>query len=519
MHPSWHARTHPDRPALIMAASGKVLTYAQLEAASNRGANLFRSLGLRPGDAIALLFDNSPTFVETCWAAQRAGLYFTPISTRLTLEEALYILNDSGARVLIASFDAGALATQLAAARSRFASVQDFFCAGGTPLDGADDWSAAAMKMSPLPIAGEPAGQPMIYSSGTTGRPKGVKRPLTGAPDDAEHPFVPLNRRLYGYAEDMIYLSPAPFYHAAPLVSSMIVHRVGGTVVLMEHFTPEDALEAIERYHVTHAQMVPTMFVRLLKMSEEKRRGYDVSSLRVVMHAAAPCPVPIKRQMIDWLGPILYEYYAGTEANGMTYLNSEEWLRKPGSVGRAVLGTLHICDDEGRELAAGEQGSVYFEGGFDFHYHNDEAKTAAARNPVHPSWSTLGDVGYVDEDGYLFLTDRKAFMIISGGVNIYPQETENVLITHPQVADVSVIGVPNDEFGEEVKAVVQPERWEDATPSFAQELIAYCRARLSPIKCPRSVDFERELPRHDTGKLYKRLLRDRYWVGRTSRIV
>src|SRR5258708_26737296 len=295
----------------------------------------------------------------------------------------------------------------------------------------------------------------------------------------------------------MIYLAPAPFYPAAPLVSSMIVHRVGGTVVLMDHFTPEGALEAIERYHVTHAQMVPTMFVRLLKMSEEKRRGYDVCSVRVVMAAGAPCPVPIKRQMIDWLGPILYEYYAGTEANGLTYLNSEEWLRKPGSVGRAVLGTLHICDDEGRELAAGEQGSVYFEGGFDFHYHNDEAKTAAARNPVHPSWSTLGDVGYVDEDGYLFLTDRKAFMIISGGVNIYPQETESVLITHPQVADVSVIGVPNDEFCEEVKSVVQPQRRENPTPRFAQKLIADCRVRLSPIKCPRSVAFQRGLPRHD----------------------
>jgi acyl-CoA synthetase (AMP-forming)/AMP-acid ligase II len=271
-----------------MAASGKIRTYAQLDAASNRGANLFRSLGLHPGHTIALLFDNTPTFVETCWAAQRAGLYFTPISTRLTLDEALYVLNDSDARVLIASSDAGVLAAQLAAARSRFTSVRNFFCAGGTPLDGAEDWSAATMKMSPLPIAGEPAGQPMIYSSGTTGRPKGVKRPLTGAPDDMEHPFVSLNRRLYRFAEDMIYLSPAPFYHSAPLVASMIVHRVGGTVVLMEHFTPEGALEAIERYHVTHAQMVPTMFVRLLKMPEEKRLGYDVASLRVVMHAAAP---------------------------------------------------------------------------------------------------------------------------------------------------------------------------------------------------------------------------------------
>ena len=518
MHPSHYARSNPDRAAIIMAQSGERVTYGALEAASNRSAQLLRSLGLRPGDAVALLFENSPRFLELCWAAQRSGLYFTPISTRLTVEEALYMVNDCGASVFVASAGAGGLAQSLAAARTRFANIRHFFHVG-EPLAGATSWLDKAARMPAEPIADETAGQHMVYSSGTTGRPKGVKIPLTGGPADGEHPFVSLNRQRYEFAEGMIYLSPAPLYHTAPLVTSMVTHRVGGTSVILEKFTPEGALEAIQRYGVTHTQMVPTMFVRMLKLPRAQRIPYDLSSLRAVIHAAAPCPVPIKYQMIEWLGPILYEYYGGTEGNGMTSITSSEWLNKPGSVGRAVWGTLHICNDEGRELPPGEQGYVYFEGGFDFRYHNDQQKTAAARHPQHWTWSTLGDVGYMDSDGYLFLTDRKAFMIISGGVNIYPQETENILITHSKVADVAVIGVPNDEFGEEVKAVVQPMHWEDVSPAFAEELIAYCRARLSPLKCPRTVDFERELPRHPTGKLYKRALRDRYWAGRASRVV
>jgi acyl-CoA synthetase (AMP-forming)/AMP-acid ligase II len=518
MHPSHYARSNPDRAAIIMAESGERVTYGELDASSNRAAHLFRSLGLHAGDAIAMLFENTPKFFELSWAAQRSGLYFTPISTRLTIEEALYIVNDSGATVFVASSGAGELAQALAAARSRFANVQHFYYVG-EPLPGARSWSAAVEKMPSTAIADETAGQHMVYSSGTTGRPKGVKIPLTGGPADGEYPFVPMNRQRYGFEQEMIYLSPAPLYHTAPLVTTMVTHRIGGTTVILEHFTPESALEAIQRYRITHTQMVPTMFVRMLKLPEAKRLSYDLSSLRTVVHAAAPCPIPIKHQMIEWLGPIVYEYYGGTEGNGTTSITSQEWLKKPGSVGRAVWGTLHICDDAGRELPPGQQGSVYFEGGFDFHYHNDEQKTASARHPQHWGWSTLGDVGYADADGYLFLTDRKAFMIISGGVNIYPQETENILITHPKVADVAVIGVPNDEFGEEVKAVIQPMHWEDASPAFAQELMAFCRTQLSPLKCPRSVDFERELPRHPTGKLYKRVLRDRYWANKASRIV
>jgi acyl-CoA synthetase (AMP-forming)/AMP-acid ligase II len=297
------------------------------------------------------------------------------------------------------------------------------------------------------------------------------------------------------------------------------MHRIGATVVVMEHFDAEAALAAIEKHKANISQWVPTMFVRMLKLPAEVRARYDVSSMRSAIHAAAPCPVEVKRQMIEWWGEVLHEYYAGTEGNGFCYISSRDWLAHPGSVGRSLLGPVHICDDEGNEVPNGEEGTIYFENENQFEYHNDPEKTASARHPMHPNWSTLGDVGRLDEDGFLYLTDRKAFMIISGGVNIYPQEAENLLITHPQVADVAVIGVPNEEFGEEVRAVVQPVRWEDAGPELAETLIAFCRQNLASIKCPRVVDFERELPRHPTGKLYKRLIRDRYWGKRNSRIV
>jgi long-chain acyl-CoA synthetase len=315
----------------------------------------------------------------------------------------------------------------------------------------------------------------------------------------------------YGIGPDTVYLSPAPLYHTAPLAFCTSCHRLGATVVIMPKFDPEAALTAIAAHHVTVTQMVPTMFVRLLKLADAIRLSYDVSSLQHVIHAAAPCPIDTKRSMIAWLGPIIQEYYGGSEGNGSTNITSVEWLAKPGSVGKASWGTIHICDDDGNDLGPNMPGIVYFEGGWDFQYLGDPAKTRDSRHPVHAKWSTLGDIGYLDEDGYLFLTDRKSYMIISGGVNIYPQEVENLLITHPRIADAAVIGVPNPDFGEEVKAVVQPMDWADATPEFAAELIAYCRASLSPVKCPRSVDFDPALPRLDNGKLYKRLVKDRYW--------
>ena len=357
----------------------------------------------------------------------------------------------------------------------------------------------------------------MLYSSGTTGQPKGVKTPLPDAALGETPGLVPLVTMLFGFNGDSVYLSPAPLYHSAPLRFNMTMQRLGGTSVIMEHFDAEEFLALIERYHITCTQVVPTMFVRMLKLPEETRTEYDVSSLASVVHAAAPCPVEVKRQMIEWWGPIIHEYYAGTEGNGFVYCNSQDWLSHPGTVGRAILGTVRIVDDAGDELPPGEPGTIYFESGATFEYHNDPAKTASSRNDR--GWSTLGDVGYLDEEGFLYLTDRKAFMIISGGVNIYPQECENLLITHPKVADAAVFGVPNADLGEEVKAVVQLMPDVPPGPAIAEELIAFCSRHLARQKVPRSIDFEAELPRLPTGKLYKRLLRDRYWGNRSSRIV
>ena len=389
----------------------------------------------------------------------------------------------------------------------------------GGRLDNYASYEDEAQAMPVTRIADETAGMDMLYSSGTTGRPKGVRVPLSGMPIDTPSPLMLIVTGLFGMNEQTIYLSPAPLYHAAPLRYCMTVHRIGGTVIAMEHFDAEESLRFIEKYRATASQWVPTMFVRMLKLPDKVRTKYDISSMKTVIHAAAPCPVEVKRKMIEWWGPVLHEYYAGTEGNGFCYVNSADWLAHPGTVGKSLLGEIHICDDQGNKLPVGEEGIIYFAGGADFRYHNDEMKTRESRHPAHSDWSTLGDVGKLDGEGYLYLTDRKAFMIISGGVNIYPQEAENVLITHPRVADVAVIGVPNEEFGEEVKAVVQPGDWNDAGPEFAEDLIAYCRERLSPIKCPRTVDFERELPRHPTGKLYKRLIRDRYWGKRDSKLV
>jgi acyl-CoA synthetase (AMP-forming)/AMP-acid ligase II len=380
----------------------------------------------------------------------------------------------------------------------------------GEAIAGTMLWSDALAGLPVTAIDDESSGYHMAYSSGSTGRPKGVKLPLSGGPPDAPIAIIDINRRLYGIDADTVYLSPAPLYHTAPLFFSTMVQRLGGEVVVMHEFDAERALAMIERHRVTMTQMVPTMFIRLLKLPATTRERYDLSSLKVVVVSAAPCPAATKKAMIDWLGPIVVEYYSSSEGNGGTFITSDEALRRPGSVGRPFFGRVHICDDEGAEAKTGEIGAVYFEGGLDFAYHNDPEKTREARHPVHSNWTTSGDVGYLDDDGYLFLTDRKAFMIISGGVNIYPQEAENVLATHPKVADVAVFGTPNEEFGEEVKAVVQPADWSDVGPDFEQELIQFCRSHLSAIKCPRSVDFDRALPRHPNGKLYKKGLRDRY---------
>ncbi|MEX2659054.1 MAG: AMP-binding protein [Acidimicrobiales bacterium] len=512
MYPGAHAQAIPDKVAYVMAGSGEAVTYRELDERSNRLAHLFRAAGLRRGDGIALLLENHPRFFEICWAAQRSGLYYTAISTRLTAAEAAYIVNDCGAQVFITSAYKRDVAEGVA---DTSPEVSMRLMVDGT-IPGFDAYEDAVAVHPATPIEDESEGADMLYSSGTTGRPKGVKLPLPEAPIGTPSPVQLLGQLLYGFTEDAVYLSPAPMYHAAPLRFCMAVMRLGATVVAMERFDPVDYLRLIEEHRVTHTQVVPTMFVRMLKLPEEERTRYDLSSLQTCIHAAAPCPIPVKEQMIGWWGPKIHEYYAGTEGNGFCAINSEEWLEHKGSVGKPLVGELHIVDDEGIELPPGQAGTIYFGRGGEFEYHNDPERTASSRNDR--GWSTLGDVGYVDEEGYLYLTDRKAYMIISGGVNIYPQEAENVLTVHPKVMDVAVIGVPNEDFGEEVKAIVQPIDQADAGPQLERELLAFCKEHLADYKCPRSVDFEEELPRHPTGKLYKRLLRDRYWEGHGSSI-
>jgi len=515
MYPGAHAQTTPDKPAYVMASTGETVTYRELDERSNQLANLFREAGLQKGDAVALMLENHPRYFEILWAAQRAGLYYTAISSRLTTGETEYIINDCAAKVFITSSYKRDVAEQIVAGTP---DVKVRLMLDGT-IAGYDDYEDALAKQPTTPIADEAEGADMLYSSGTTGRPKGVRVPLPGGEMGTAPGVSALGQLLYGFNADMVYLSPAPLYHAAPLRFSMAVHRVGGTVIVMEHFDPTEFLRLIEQYRVTHTQVVPTMFVRMLKLPKEEREKFDVSSLQIAIHAAAPCPIPVKEQMIEWWGSKIMEYYAGTEGNGFCAINSDEWLAHKGSVGKPLLGAVHIVGEDGEEVGVREEGTIYFESGSAFEYHNDPEKTAQSRDPKGRGWSTLGDVGYVDEDGYLYLTDRKAYMIISGGVNIYPQESENLLTTHPKVLDVAVIGVPNEDFGEEVKAVVQLMEGVTPSPELERELIQFCRDQLADVKCPRSVDFVDELPRHPTGKLYKRLLRDKYWEGHGSRLV
>ena len=512
MYPGTVAKEFPDKPAHIMAGSGEVVTYRELDERSNQIAHLMRDRGLQRGDVIAICMENNARYLEITWAAQRSGLYYTCISSRLTHEEATYIVNDCGARLFFTSREKADLATGLIPETPK---VEARYSVLGS-VDGHERLEDVMAGYPTTPIEDESQGADMLYSSGTTGRPKGVKPALPDEAPSAPSPVVLLGQMLYGATADAIYLSPAPLYHAAPLRFVMSFQRLAATVVVMEHFDPVEYLKAVEKYKITHTQVVPTMFVRMLKLPEEERQNHDVSSLQTVIHAAAPCPVPVKEQMIEWWGPIINEYYAGTEGNGFCACNSEEWLAHKGTVGKPLIGVLHILDDDYNELPVGEAGTIFFESPTQFEYHNDPEKTKGARSPQ--GWSTLGDIGYLDDDGFLYLTDRKANMIISGGVNIYPQEIENVLTMHPKVADVAVFGVPNEDFGEEVKAVVQPRDLSDANDDVARELIAYCKERLASFKCPRSVDFMEELPRHPTGKLYKRLIKDKYWAGKDSRI-
>jgi long-chain acyl-CoA synthetase len=500
----------PDKPAVIMAGSGETVTFRELDEESNRLAHLLRAEGLRPGDHIAFMLENHRSFLAIAWAAQRSGLYYTAISSRLQADELAYIIGNCGAKVFLSSARLAEVA--VAVSESTPGVALRLMLDGTAPGFASYEKRIAAHPAAP--IEDECEGADMLYSSGTTGRPKGVKPELTLAPVGTPNKLYQLVSFLFQPDGDAVYLSPAPLYHAAPLRYCLTFHRFGSTVVVMDRFDAEEALRAIERHGVTHSQWVPTMFIRMLKLPERTRAAHDVSSLRYAIHAAAPCPVEVKQRMIEWWGPVLHEYYAGTEGNGFVYADSAAWLAHPGTVGRPLLGEIHVLDEAGEELPTGRTGVVYFANGPEFEYHDDPDKTASSRDPLGRGWTTLGDVGYVDEEGFLYLTDRLSYMIISGGVNIYPQEAENVLAVHPKVADVAVIGVPDAEMGESVKAVVQPMDPAEAGPDLERELIEYCREHLAHYKCPRSVDFRAELPRHPTGKLYKRLLKDEYATGR-----
>jgi long-chain acyl-CoA synthetase len=505
-HPGAHVAERGDRAAVVMAATGATVTYRELEERSQRVAQLLRTAGLRPGDHLAIMMENHPRYFEVFWGAQRAGLYTTPINWHLTADEAGYIVEDCGARAIIVSAALADVAAQLA---HHLDGVDVRLMVDGT-IDGFERYEDEIANHPAAPLDDEVEGSFMFYSSGTTGRPKGIKPAITPQPYGAGGgTLIGLIQRMYGFTADTVYLCPAPLYHAAPLGWSSAAQRLGATVVVMEKFDPLSCLDAIQRFRVSHAQFVPTHFIRLLKLPIAERAVFDHSSLQMVVHAAAPCPVEVKRQMIEWWGPIINEFYAGSEGNGFCAINSEQALTHPGSVGVALLGTVHILDEDGTELPAGEAGQIWFESELKFEYHNDPAKTAGAYN--ERGWSSLGDIGYLDDDGFLYLTDRASHMIISGGVNIYPQEIENELTMHPKVSDVAVIGVPNEDLGEEVKAVVIAADPRDAGDALAAELIAFCRSKLAHYKCPVSVDFVDELPRLPTGKLLKRQLRARYW--------
>ena len=517
-----YATQHPDRAAFVMASTGESVSHREFEERANRLAHLLRDQGLARLDHYSVFMENNDRYLESCAAGERSGLYYTAVNSYLTGEELAYILDNSESRVLITSV------ARLEAARDavdRTPGIERVLVVGatdaGVDLSGDDRWDDfcdAVGAFPSEPIEDESLGTAMLYSSGTTGRPKGIIRPLPDQPPSQQMPLFHFLSDLWHYRPDMVYLSPAPLYHSAPQAAVNLTLRQGGTVVIMERFDALQYLRLVERYRVTHTQLVPTMFSRMLKLPEEERTRHDLSSLEIAVHAAAPCPVQVKEQMIDWWGPIVHEYYGATEGLGFAACDTEQWLAHKGTVGKIVLGELHILDDEMNELPTGTPGTIWFETATEFRYHNDPDKTDEATS-TDGSMTTVNDVGYVDDDGFLHLTDRATFMIISGGVNIYPQETENLLITHPKVYDAAVFGVPNADLGEEVKAVVQAMPDVDADDDLAAELTAFCAEHLSRQKVPRSIDFADELPRLPTGKLYKRKLREAYWEGHDNKIL
>ncbi|GAB1810985.1 acyl-CoA synthetase [Mycobacterium sp. MUNTM1] len=504
-----HAIAAAQSPALV--TDGGAISFGDLYARSRRVAAALHVAGLRRGDGVALVLPNRPEFIEITWGAQLSGLYYTPVNTHFLPDEVSYVIDDSDAKAVFVDASMPDLAAHI---RETNHAVIAHLAVGGAP-PGWRCYEDALATAGEAPPASD--GSEMLYSSGTTGRPKAVRRPLPvdGNGSWAQSVLEMALIQKHGMGPSSVYLSPAPLYHAAGVNYTMAANRVGAASILMRKFDAETVLRLIETHRVTHAQFVPTMFVRMLKLPASVRERYDVSSLRCVIHAAAPCPVDVKHRMMEWFGPIIHEYYGGTEGFAGTTIGPQEWIAHPGSVG-IPMSPVHVVGEDGRELPVGESGELYFEGGPDFEYFKDPAKTASVYNDR--GWRSLGDVGYVDSDGFLYLTDRSTFMIVSGGVNIYPQEAENLLVMHPKLVDAAVFGVPNHEFGEEVKAVVQPADGVLPGPELAAELIEYCRAHLAGYKCPRTVEFD-TLPRDPNGKLYKRRIRDRYWQGRVSRVL
>ncbi len=517
VYPGVHAANHPERAAVIMADSGEVVSYQDFEAQANQLAHYLMDQGLSRGDHYAIFMENNAQYLPCCGAGERAGLYYTCVNSYLQADELAYILENSESQVLITSADKLDIALEAMAGASRLKQVLTIGGAGAQSGEQVADYQSAIATYPTTPLEQEWLGTSMLYSSGTTGQPKGILRPLPEVAPQDNLPLFDFLDSLWRYREDMVYLSPAPLYHSAPQAATNLTIRRGGTVVVMERFDPERYLDLLSEHQVTHSQLVPTMFSRMLKLPEEVRASKDISSLEVAVHAAAPCPVQVKEAMIEWWGPIILEYYGATEGLGFAACDSTEWLANKGTVGKIVAGVLHVLDEDGQPAPPGEPGELWFETATEFSYFNNDAKTREAQSD-DGKLSTVGDVGYL-KDGFLYLTDRSTFMIISGGVNIYPQETENLLITHPKVMDAAVFGVPNEDLGEEVKAVVQLVDGEQPTDALVAELTEFCRANLARHKCPRSIDFEDELPRLPTGKLYKRVLKDRYWAQHQSRIL
>lgn len=512
-HPRQVAAVAPDRPALIMADTGERLTYGALVARADQAARLFESLGVKAGDTVAFLVENQIRYPELLWAAKNSELHYVAVSTQLNVPDLAYILTDSGARLLVTS---AAKATLVREAVAELKNPPVLLCIGDAEPPFLD-YEAMLSSHSAVPLPRRARGASMLYSSGTTGRPKGVKVTLGNErPDEPplrHHLFV----REFGLSGQTVFINPGPFYHAGPGRFMMATQRLGGTVIGYQRFDAETVLNDIGRYGATHGFFVPTMFIRMLRLPDRVRTAADLSTLQCAVHAAAPCPVDIKRAMIAWWGPVIGEFYSGTEGAGHSFISAQEWLERPGSVGRPAQGCrIKIVDDTGEPRAPGQIGRVMMSNGRRFIYHNDPEKTAAAFDA--DGFASLGDIGYLDEEGYLYLTDRESHMIISGGVNIYPQEAENVLAGHVAVADVGVIGIPHPDLGEEVKAVVKPVRMPEDPETLAAELLAYCQSRLSKIKCPRSIDFVEELPRNEAGKLVKHQLKMRYWADRPSLI-